>query len=208
MHYLLQPGFTVPDRFAYVIGGLCHCLGAILTRDRLAGPLTLLIHARLRRLQARFAALAARVEAGTSRPALARGAPRAARVGSPRLLPCGFGWLCRLMPEGNVYAGYLEEQVRTDDGFATLLAATPQAGGMLRALLWMMGRPVPQGLRLPAAPPREPAVRPAPVAGPDIPYREQPPGSHYPPSIWPTEARLKHAGARLARLARRRILPE
>ncbi len=96
VHYLAQPGLTLPDRFAYLIGGLCHYLGAIFTRDRSAGPLTLLIHGRLRRLATRFAALVARVEAGTLRPARARVAPRAARVGSPRVMPGGFGWLLKL----------------------------------------------------------------------------------------------------------------
>ena len=208
MHYLSQPGPTVPDRFAYVIGGLCHYLGAVFTRDRSAGPLTLLIHARLRRLATRFAALVARVEAGTFHPARARLTPRGARGASPRMMPSGFGWLSQLMPEGNVYASYLEDQARTDAALAAVLAVAPRARGMLRAVLWMMGQEVPEKLRLPPTPPREPAVRPEPVAVPDIPYREQPTGSHYPASIWPTEAQLKRAGARLARLARRRKSPK
>ena len=209
MHYLIQPGPALPDRFAYAIGGLCHYLGAIFTRDRSTGPLTLLICARLRRLQARFAALVARVEAGTMRPARAGGTARAAREGSARMLSSDFGWLCRLMPEGNVYATYLEEQVRTDAELAAVLAAAPRAGGILRAVLWMMGREVPERLRLPKAlrAPREPASCLAPIAVPGTPYREQPPKSHYPSSVWPTEAQMKRAGLRLAREARRRILP-
>ena len=203
MHYLTQPGPALPDRFAYMIGGLCHYLGAIFTRDRSAGPLTLAIHRRLRRLQARFAALVAQVAAGT-RPAIrANGGPRAARAAPPRLLPNGFGWLCRLMPEGNVYASYLEDQMRTDAELAALLAVAPQAGRMLRPVLWMMGRPVPEMLRLPPCAPRKPRVRLEPV--PDIPYRKQPPKSHYPSSVWPTEAQFKRAGKRLAREARRGI---
>ena len=207
MHYLIQPGPALPDRFAYAIGGLCHYLGAIFTRDRSTGPLTLLICARLRRLQARFAALVARVEAGTMRPARAGGTARAAREGSARMLSSDFGWLCRLMPEGNVYATYLEEQVRSDAELAALLAAAPQAGRLLRPVLWMMGRPVPERLRVAKAP-RARGVRPEPVADSGTPYREQPPKSHYPSSVWPTEAQLKRTGLRLAREARRRNSPD
>jgi len=82
VHYLAQPGPTLPDRFAYVIGGLCHYLRAIFARDRSTGPLTLLIFGRLRRLATRFAALVLRVEAGTLRPVRARIAAR--RRGWPR----------------------------------------------------------------------------------------------------------------------------
>ena len=109
VHYLIQPGPTLPDRFAHLIGGLCHYLGAVFTRDRSTGPLTLLVQARLRRLATRFAALVARVEAGTVRPACAHVAPRAARVALAGGMPSEFGWLCRLMPEGNVYATCLED---------------------------------------------------------------------------------------------------
>ena len=147
VHYLAQPGPTLPDRFAFLIGGLCHYLGAIFTRDRSAGPLTLLIHGRLRRLATRFAALVARVAAGTLRPARLRVAPRAARVAAPRVMPGGFGWLLKLMPEGDGYAEYLERQVLADPGFASLLAVAPQAGRLARSVLWMMGRPAPEAVR-------------------------------------------------------------
>jgi len=202
VHYLIQPGPSVPDRFAYLIGGLCHCLGAIFMRDRSTGPLTLLIHGRLRQLQARFAAIVARVEAGKIRPAATRSAQRGARVASTRLVPSDFGWLCRLMPEGNVYATYLEEQVRTDAKLAAVLAAAPQAGRVLRSVLWMMGRDVPEMLRPPRAPPRAPRAKAKPPVAVGTPYRAQPPKSHYPPSVWPTEAQWKRAGKRLARLER------
>ena len=207
MHYLLQPGPALPDRFAYLIGGLCHCLGAIFTRDRSTGPFTLLIHARLRKLQARFAAIVAGVEAGTVRTGRARGASRAARVASPRLMPSDFGWLCRLMPEGNVYATYLEDQMRTDAALAAVLAKAPEAGRVLRSVLWMMGRPVPEMLRPPKAPPRPSRAKAKPPEKLGTPYRAQPPKSHYPASVWPTEAQMIRAGRRLARAASRRILP-
>ena len=143
---------------------------------------------------------------GTIRPPCARVTPRAARVASPRLMPSDFGWLCRLMPEGNVYATYLEDQMRTDAELAAVLVAAPQAGRLLRPVLWMMGRPVPEMLRLPAVarPPRARAVRAVPMVVPGTPYREQPPKSRYPSSVWPTEAQMMRAGRRLARIERLR----
>ena len=208
MHYLAQPGPTLPDRFAYLIGGLCHYLGAIFTRDRSTGPLTLLVFGRLRRLATRFAALVARVEAGTLRPVRARVAPRAARVSLPPVMPRGFGWLSRLMPEGNAYAEYLERQLVPEADMAALLAVAPQAGRMLRSVLWMMGRPVPEALRLPKAP-RKSRKRPARirlVLPPEQPYRKQPYKSHYPRSVWPSAADLRRAGRQLALEARLQLL--
>jgi len=92
------------------------------------------------------------------------------------------------MPEGNVYASYLEDQLRTDAELEAILAKAPQAGRPLRSVLWMMGRTVPEMLRLAKRPPRPRAARPAPVPVPCTPYREQPAKSHYPSSIWPTKA--------------------
>jgi len=218
VHYLTQPGPTLADRFAYLIGGLCHYLGAVFTRDRSTGPFTLAVHRRLRRLEARFAALMARVAAGGITPTKmgavrAPAGPRTARAASPRLMPGGFGWLNRLMPEGNVYASYLEERVLAGTDFAALLAVAPQAGGIARAVLWMMGREVPEILRLAKASraPRKSRERPAPDE-PDPPakqpYREQPPLSRYPRSVWPTEADMVRAEKRLARIARRQLLPD
>ncbi len=118
------------------------------------------------------------------------------------------------MPEGNLYAEYLEQQLLTHADVASLLAAAPQAGRMLRAVLRMIGRPVPEALRLPKAARRAPRpsrkraarARAAPIA--DIPYRKQPPKSHYPRSVWPSEADLKRAGRQLAREARLKISSE
>ncbi len=126
MHYLAQPGPTLLDRFAWLIAGLRHYVGEIYMRDRSALPLTALVHDRLRRLAERFASLVARVAAGTVRPARARVVlSRPARARPPSGLPRGFGWLCRLMPEGITYAEYLERQVGSDAEMASLLAAAP-----------------------------------------------------------------------------------
>ena len=208
VYYTIQPGPGLPDRFAYLIGGLCHALGAVFTRDRSRAALSLLVHARLRRLSTRFAALVARVEAGILLPARVRVGPRAGRTGTRVPMPSGFGWLCRLMPEGNVYAAYLEDEVLPDARLAAVLEAAPHAAGMLRPVLWMMGREAPERLRLPRRAPRPKVVAPEPVVVPGTPYRAQPTKSHYPSSVWPTEAELERAGQRLERAARRQKTPE
>ncbi len=77
-----------------------------------------------------------------------------------------------------------------------MLAAAPQAGRLARSALWMMGRPAPESLRLPA---RAPRPGPPPIA--HIPYIKQPYKSRYPRSVWPSEADLKRAGRQLAREA-------
>ena len=71
---------TAPaDRFASIIDGLCRAVAARGGgRDRLAGPLVILIWSRLRRIAVRFAALAARIAAGRQRRILSRRPPRPA----------------------------------------------------------------------------------------------------------------------------------
>jgi len=204
VHYLAQPGPTLTDRFAWLMGGLCHYLGAIFERDRSRGPFTLLVHGRLRRLAARFASLAARVAAGTLPPVRARVAARAARAVSPRLLPGGFGWLAKLMPEGHAYTDYLEQHLLPEAEMVALLAVAPQAGRTLRAVLWMMGRPMPDVLRVSRmGPPRPRKPRPSrAIVIPDFKYIEQPYKSHYPRSVWPSHADLKRVARQMVRDAR------
>jgi len=208
VHYLAQPGPTLLDRFAWLIAGLRHYVGEIYMRDRSALPFTVLVHGRLRRLATRFAALVARVEAGTVRPVRVRVAPRAARVALPAALPRGFGWLAKLMPEGHPYAEYLERQLLPDAEMASLLAAAPQAGRTLRAVLWMMGRPVPEVLRVARmGPPRPRKPRPSrAIVIPDFKYIEQPYKSHYPRSVWPSHADLKRVARQMVRDARLKTL--
>ncbi len=199
----------MPDRFTWVIGGLLHYLGRIFDRDRSRGPLTILIHKRLRRLEARFLALVARFEAGTLRPVRVRAAsPRPAQARPPRAMPVGFGWLCRLMPEGDTYGAYLTGEFLAGADVAALLAAAPQAGRVLRSMLWMTARPVPEMLRLPGRAPRPRKSRALPPRPgmfdpPRKPYREQPPGSRYPRSVWPSKADMERADRRIDREERR-----
>ena len=74
------PPLSATDAFALIMERLYQAVAARSYRGQMAGPLILLICTRLRRLAARFAALAARVRAGTLRSrAPVRAAPRPAR---------------------------------------------------------------------------------------------------------------------------------
>ena len=85
-----------------------------------------------------------------------------------------------------------------------LLAAVPQAGRTLRAVLWMMGRPLPEVLRVPrVGPPRPRKPHPSrAIVIPDFKYIEQPYKSHYPRSVWPSHADLKRVARQMVRDAR------
>lgn len=168
------PSPSVADRVAGIIDALCIAVPTLIARDRSAGPLTILIYSRLRRLRARFAALAARVAAGTLPAARRRAAAcpempaaRPMQPRTPRLLPGGFGWLARLVKGAACFGGQLQHLLLTDPEMASLLAAAPQAGRILRSLLWMTAiRPLPEILRRPARPAR--SATPARAAFPDL----------------------------------------
>lgn len=161
----------VAGKFALIIDGLCHVVPKLIARDRSAGPLIILIFNHLRRLAARFAALAARTQTGAL-PAIRRRSARSAtrlaassRARSP--LPSGFAWLGKLMPETRAYGMQLQQLVLNDPEMAALIAACPEAGRILRSILWMTAiRPVPAILR---------TSRPKLKAGrvPPLPLREE-----------------------------------
>ena len=93
---------SATDAFALIMERLCQTVAAQSYRERMAAPLILLIWTRLRRLAARFAALAARVRAGTlrSRAPARRAASRPASPPAsppPPRLPNDFAWLVRLV---------------------------------------------------------------------------------------------------------------
>ncbi len=155
-----RPIFTdLARRFALVIDGLCGATAARIAADRSAGPLLILIVGRLRRLAARFAALAARAQAGTlprlRRPESGRRPPRGRQ---PRL-PEGFAWLIRLVPQAAGYAGQVQALL-SDPQMAALLEAAPQAGRVLRPLCRMLALPPD------AAPPPPPPIQAARAASP------------------------------------------
>ena len=146
-------------RFASVIDGLCRAVAARGGgRDRLAGPLVILIWSRLRGLAARFAALAARIAAGRQRRILARRSPRPApRRPAQRSLPHGHAWLLQLVPQASAYGSQLQHLL-TDPEFAALVDAAPQMRRLLSPLCRMLG------VRVPPPPRTEPPAPPAAVA--------------------------------------------
>ncbi len=141
---------SLAGRFAQIIDDLCHAVPKFIAQDRTAGPLIILIFNHLRRLGRQFAGLAARTQAGTL-PAPRRRST-VLRVGltrAPGLLPTGFAWLGNLMPETRVYGCRLQQLVLNDPEMAALIAACPQAGRIVRSILWMTTqRPVPAILRV------------------------------------------------------------
>ena len=175
------------DRFTMIVSAL---VGYIRTK---AKPGTLwsqvyLAAARVTRLQRRFERLVVRYRAGTLLPPRPR-APRPEKeVPEPdgqaeteaqpakqerpaSLLPRHHGWLCAMVPLWAAgYGGkilYLLDHPEMRD----LIAAAPQAGRLLRPLLWMTGRYIPVFLALPkrvrASRKKDPAAKdePAPAPG-------------------------------------------
>ncbi len=169
------PDFSPPDlsqRLALIIEALRRIIAARAGRDRAAVPIVLLVWPYLHRLAARFEALARRVRAGgrvvatpRTRPAsLAPPSPAphslAPRCRPPRP-PRGLAWLIRLAPDAAQLGGQLRHLL-ADPELASLLAAAPQAGRILRPLCRMLG--ILPGPDLPAAlfRPRGPRRSPAP----------------------------------------------
>ena len=165
----------VPDhiagRFAYVIAALRWILFRF--PNWMPGEQNGLVSNRIGRLGNRFAALYARWQAGTLRPARPRATPRKPRPSASRPLDClprKAGWLADLLSEaGRRDAWRLASQVRTavesDPQMQAFLAAAPQAGRLLRPLLRMLQKgPLPEALRLPKRP--APAPAPEPQADP------------------------------------------
>ncbi|HEX3347417.1 MAG TPA: hypothetical protein VHS58_04865, partial [Acetobacteraceae bacterium] len=97
-YYLLPP--YPPDvigRFAWIMRALRDAVAA---RHRfIPQALLFLIHARLGGIAQRFAAIAAKVQAGTLRPPRVRLTPRQPSARKPyERLPRRFGWLVPLVP--------------------------------------------------------------------------------------------------------------
>ncbi len=146
------PTSSAAALFAQIIEGLRHTVPKFIAKDRNAGPLIMLIWSHLGRLGQRFAALAARAEAGTL-SAPRRRSLGVRRVGTPRgpsLLPRGFAWLGQMMWETRASGHHLYHLVTTDSEMAALMAACPQAARIVRSIFWMTCiRPVPAGVRAP-----------------------------------------------------------
>jgi len=133
------------QRFALAIAGLYAAVAARIGQKPemgplMTGPLIILICARLRRLGARFQALAQKIQAGTLRAWPARIRPPRPRRPPPalRLPEHRFGWLIALVPW---HAACWAEGLRramTDPEVAAMIAATPRMARVLRPLCRML----------------------------------------------------------------------
>jgi hypothetical protein len=150
-------------QLAAIIDLLCRTVAARVGRGGLAGPLILLICARLRRMAARFAAHIAR--AGTPSPLRRnRGAARPRPASAPKApaLPRRVAWLLRLVPETAVGASQLQHLLAGPE-MAALVAAAPRTGRILRPLCRMLGVRPPAFLALPPPARRAPPAQAAPA---------------------------------------------
>ena len=182
------------ERFALILDGLCSAVAARGGgRDRLAGPLVILIWSRLRRIAAQVAALAARIAAGRQRRYPARRPPRATPRRAPhRTLPHGPAWLLALVPQASGYGSQLQHLLAEPE-FAALVDAAPQMRRLLRPLCRMLAVRPPAVLALPPRP-AQPGASARPSAGvppppaPPPPRREEPTLLHPPRACGPPVA--------------------
>jgi hypothetical protein len=177
------PGLA--ETFGLIIGGLCKAAAVRMCADPSVRPPLLLIHAWLKRLVQKFAALVARAEAGTLRPPRPgrHRAPAKNPPGKPRpRWPTNFAWLIRMLPyEAACFGSQLQHQFSQPEMMA-LLEAAPQAGRLLRPLCRMLAIDLPPALHLPPRPPRPPKPKPP---GPATSHRP----TAVSPDIHPPEAR-------------------
>ncbi len=206
------PTSSVAAKVAQIIEGLRFTVPKFIAKDRNAGPLIMLIWSHLGRLGRQFAALAARAEAGTLRIAQHRravtpgvGTPRVRAARVPSGLPTGWGWMGDMMWETRGWGGSLQQIVLEDPEMAALIAACPQAGRIVRSILWMTLRsPVPAILRV---------SRPKRARASSRPLREASPSSsnvgETPPSVPPSRGGMQKASVPLARGGRQQgsVLP-
>ncbi len=183
----MSPGTPPPtpaelsDRFAAVLEGLYRAT-ARTVRDPVSGLLILLICGRLRRITARFAALAARYAAGTLRPLRTpatepRTEPRTEPCTEPGApgphppppkdpLPRGYAWLIRLVP-GAANFGTQLQYLLSQPEMAAMIAEVPRMATLIRPLCRALAaHPTP-----PLPPDPERPARPRPPR----PQREKPP---------------------------------
>ncbi len=161
------------DRFAAILEGLYQAT-ARTVRDPVSGLLILLICGRLRRITARFAALAARYAAGTLRPLRTPTEPRT-EPGTPGPhppppkdpLPRGYAWLIRLVP-GAANFGTQLQYLLSQPEMAAMIAAVPQMSRLLRPLCRALAaHPTP-----PLPPDPERPARPRPPKPPQPPLEK------------------------------------
>ena len=181
----LVPLIAILRRYVPFVGRMREAIGMGMRREDTArlGPVSILLHQYLGRTMRRLAVLEAKLAAGTlvpdtprtSTPTTTEGdaAPSGARLKLRLLMLTGFRAMHLMMP--------LQELVAAPET-AALLAASPEAGRLIRPLWRMlMPDPMPAVLRLPPRPrkPRPPKLRaPQPTAW--TPAYHLPPGPGIP----------------------------
>lgn len=148
-------------------------------------PLVLLLWGYLHRVATRFAALTARL--AQDRPA-APCAPRTGRpspAARPPRLPTGFAWLIRLAQETAIFGSQLRHLL-ADPDMAALLAASPQAGRLLRPVCRMLG--IDPGADIPPALFARRAKAASPASHGDPPAHTPPVAHTVPPRYLPEPA--------------------
>lgn len=151
---------SLAERFTLILDGVRATLAARLADDRAAGPLLLLMWARLYRLGRRFAALAAQSNTRAEPPSSTRIRPRRPSAQTVRV-PRGFAWMIRWVPEVAVYGSQLQFLLAEPE-MAELLRSMPRIGRLLRPLCHMLAVAPPTILR-PTPPQRADGQRNAPV---------------------------------------------
>jgi hypothetical protein len=157
---------NLTERFDWVIQRLCDAVAIQSAKWAYITPLMVLVWGRLRRMSRRFAALAARMEAGRlkpPRPAVQNPDPGKTRPPRPPPpwppVPGTPGWLLHYVQlEAAATANLIRHMLEHDPEMRALLEAAPQLGRILRPLLRMVS-PAPLPARL-IRPPR-PAPSPA-----------------------------------------------
>ncbi|HET9148148.1 MAG TPA: hypothetical protein VFN77_08865 [Acetobacteraceae bacterium] len=150
---------SLAERLALIIEALCAAVARRVGPGflgGLAGPLIILIRARLRRIAARFTRLAAQ----PGRPIRAACRPSRPVPADPFPALRRFASLLRLVPETAALASQLRHLL-ADPRMKALLQSTPELGRTLRPLCRMLG------IRAAKSPPPSPP-------GHTIPSREQP----------------------------------
>ncbi len=161
---------NLTERFDLLIRRLCDAVAIQSAKWAYITPLMVLVWSRLRRMSRRFAALAARMEAGRlkpPRPAVPNPDPGRTRPPRPPPpwppFPSSPGWLLHYVQlEAAATANLLRHMIEHDPEMRALLEAAPQLGRILRPLLRMVSpAPLPARLIRPPRPEAAATARPA-----------------------------------------------
>jgi hypothetical protein len=180
MPWELPPQPTDPaERFASIVTGMRKAAADCHVARGVSGPLILLIWNYLGRILNQFAAIAAKVRAGTlpaprkprtRAPLAAAEPPLPRKPGKPSLLPRGHLWMIKLFGWHVGNHACLLETLLKDPDMAALIAAAPQLGRLLRPLCRALGRD-PGAAALPPRPPSPANLASHGPAAPKLPGR-------------------------------------